>query len=778
MDADRPNAEACASLSTRPDDADARYRQRVRRCFMNGKPCIFCNSLLPSNTDAAPESDVRPSPDPGVFVVMPFRPNLDTFYEWSLKNYLKEGLGIRDEKQIRRADEFRNIGYIMCEKICRRIQEADLIVVDLSLDNPNVFYELGLAVGLNKRLLLICDESEYARRQQADGFWHSIGVGVHDMPDAAQVVVKYPNVGFLSIEKFPPEACAMRVPLGPLKPKMNIVPLLVPGESPRHLNDDIKVGFAEALRGALGVAIHSMRTAPADDPSLSPRGKVRALPGVEAALESLDKEVRRLWSDAAMVPWLVDKPSGRLPSFATIAPKVDGAFACIVDLAGENPLSYFWLGYCHARGINVIPIFRPLAVEGASNRNAGQSDRDVLRITLAKTADLDAVADPSPRDATTPGSSHVLAFDLRALWYIDFSDKEVKQLASLLEGVLEELVARDVPRRQRNIFWERLTRESTVHIFTGAVHHPSLSREVVGDWDLRTVSELVRFLSSADESVIPELVRPMYVPETIRQKMGAQWQGKQSLAEYVKHIRDQLKDRNCLLIASADVNPVTEIALDKAYDAKDRCFGLSGKTQVLDRFTIALKGPVDQENPLAQTADTGTIAGTSQIRPFFSRDSDELKKDHRGFRRGANTLQQRYYSQDDAANGKEFAVLAHLVVMRNPFSGRVKDAIIVILNGVSGPGTYGLAEVLTGGTTKEKMSAAEGLLEDINDSWDKSAKRADFVGVEAIIKVNITPELEEANRPFSDLRGVKSWEWARDGEGAEQFECGPSPIWK
>lgn len=48
------------------------------------------------------------------FVIMPFRPNLDTFYEWRLKPYL-ESAGFRSDR-IRRADQFSNTGYVMCEK--------------------------------------------------------------------------------------------------------------------------------------------------------------------------------------------------------------------------------------------------------------------------------------------------------------------------------------------------------------------------------------------------------------------------------------------------------------------------------------------------------------------------------------------------------------------------------------------------------------------------------------------------------------------------------------
>lgn len=739
-----------------------RFRQRVRRCFMNGKPCIFCNSLLPEKVEIPSKANCisekkgdystsKLGSEASVFVVMPFRPNLDTFYDWSLKSYLKEGLGI-SEKQIRRADEFRNIGYIMCEKICRRIQEADLVVVDVSLDNPNVFYELGLAVGLNKPILVICDKTQYEHRTEA--FWHSIGIGVREKPNAERTVVRYPNVGFLSSDDFPLADRVTRVALEPLVPKMHIVPLLVPEKSPQYTGDDIDVGFEEALKAALGVAIHQMKSPDSTKSSIDLCG----LPGVSDALDILSDNVKQLWADAKNEPYVFKKDSKEPRSFAELAPQVDAAFTCIIDLAGERPLSYYWLGYCHARGINVIPIFRPLVELSPAQTDSSKS---LTEITHQAYASLE-----------NSGVSHVLAFDIRALWYIDFRGKEVRQLASLLKGVLEELVTRDVPRHERNIFWERLTRESTVHIVTGAVHHGELGREVVGDWDLRTVSELVRFLSSADESVIPELVRPMYAPETIRQKMASGWNGEKSLGAYITHIKEQLEDRNCLLIASADVNPVTEVALGSAYIVPDECLFTSKeernheKEEVQDRVVLALKGLVEHSHVDVKSIhrknkpEDVTIADAiNPINPFFSQDSSKLKRDCRGFLVGnKKVLQETYYSQDEAAKHDAFFVLAHLVVMRNFFSTRVKDTIIVILNGVSGPGTYGLAEVLTGGTTESKSSDAERLLKEINDKWTTESIKPNFRGVEVIIKVKIEPEHKEPKQFVSDVRGVTSWD--------------------
>lgn len=54
-----------------------------------------------------------------------------------------------------RADKVLQLGFIMCQRICRKIQQSDFVLADISIPNPNVYYELGLSYGLNKKIILI-----------------------------------------------------------------------------------------------------------------------------------------------------------------------------------------------------------------------------------------------------------------------------------------------------------------------------------------------------------------------------------------------------------------------------------------------------------------------------------------------------------------------------------------------------------------------------------------------------------------------------------------------
>jgi hypothetical protein len=263
MPTEKISGTARTNLREKFKSKTPQFPQRIRRCYMTGKQCIFC-SQTPSSQHT--QIDIEPK---GVFVIMPFRPNLDTFYEWSLKRYIESGLEI-EEKEIRRADEFRNIGYVMCEKICRRIQEAELVVVDFSVDNPNVFYEFGLAVGLNKPILIICDNQLSTSNGRAKDFWKSLGIPFEEdeTGEIPKCVVIYPSVGFLSSTINDIVKMSRQIPLKPLKAdRLKILALLtqektveeIPKEGNDSIQEDIDVDFHVAVEAAIGVAIDNIK---------------------------------------------------------------------------------------------------------------------------------------------------------------------------------------------------------------------------------------------------------------------------------------------------------------------------------------------------------------------------------------------------------------------------------------------------------------------------------------------------------------------------------------
>jgi len=102
-------------------------------CFKNLEDCPFHSADEKSNT---------------VFVLIPFEERFGEVYLKGIKDGLPTGW------ECSRSDERWDIPEAVC-KICKSIQEATLIIADITGRNPNVFLELGLSFGLEKKFILI-----------------------------------------------------------------------------------------------------------------------------------------------------------------------------------------------------------------------------------------------------------------------------------------------------------------------------------------------------------------------------------------------------------------------------------------------------------------------------------------------------------------------------------------------------------------------------------------------------------------------------------------------
>jgi hypothetical protein len=105
----------------------------LRTCFKNLEPCPF------SVEEKANKA----------FVFMPFSNELQNIYTYGIKETL-EDLGWT----CHRSDEKFDTPEIICT-ICKNVQESSLIFADLTGRNPNVFLEVGLAFGLEKRVVFL-----------------------------------------------------------------------------------------------------------------------------------------------------------------------------------------------------------------------------------------------------------------------------------------------------------------------------------------------------------------------------------------------------------------------------------------------------------------------------------------------------------------------------------------------------------------------------------------------------------------------------------------------
>ena len=107
--------------------------EKMPTCFKNLESCSFVVEEKPKHA----------------FVLMPFKEEMKVIYVDGIKETLLE-LGW----VCSRADEKFDTPEIICT-ICKNIQEASLVIADLTGKNENVFLEVGLAFGLGKHVAFL-----------------------------------------------------------------------------------------------------------------------------------------------------------------------------------------------------------------------------------------------------------------------------------------------------------------------------------------------------------------------------------------------------------------------------------------------------------------------------------------------------------------------------------------------------------------------------------------------------------------------------------------------
>jgi hypothetical protein len=94
-------------------------------------------------------------PKPFVFVLMPFAKEFDVIYDEGIKSAcLFKEVDMYCERVDKQIYDERII-----DRIYNQINKADYIIADLSGRNTNVFYETGYAHALNKKVILLIDDS-------------------------------------------------------------------------------------------------------------------------------------------------------------------------------------------------------------------------------------------------------------------------------------------------------------------------------------------------------------------------------------------------------------------------------------------------------------------------------------------------------------------------------------------------------------------------------------------------------------------------------------------
>jgi hypothetical protein len=747
---------------------------RVDPCFMTGKGCVYTDQIdeaVQSRTlKGKVESELRDLKEVKGFMITPFRPRLRVFFENCLRPFFYENYDPRnllDDAEDRdrlisleRADDVARPGIIVCEGICKRIQEADFVVADISVPNDNVFYELGLAYGIGGRILLIHQKGAQFGDERARYFRKGEG---------ERSVKQYENLERIEAEQFKVseyfwrQDSAIRVkesePTEVLFFEMMLDGKREKEPGPTRLDDeDIRLSFSEHVLSDIGLALRRI-TKDLQSPG---KGQQARIP--KAYLEGT---IEKYLQKAAIV-----EPSDE---FRATRDRVDNSYCLVVRTGIDcHPMAYFWLGYAHARGKNVIPITR-LVMEEERPLPALDTDENILPGVSHKLAPYSA-----PR-----GKVLDLAFDIRAQRHMTFNPQHPELLEHQLEQTLSEMIKADFSEWSRRRFWATLLgSRGEVSIITGGLHSEEHNREMVGDWDLRAASELTSYFSR--HQYRPKIATPIYQPEFAR---GPSRSGADYIEKYIRQvIRDiEIAEKTCVVIASPDVNPLTEILLGRLFSVGDDLLfsNRHPKRRYANEALIVCK---ERKGILGRTdgaTEAWRKARDRLQRAFYQESQGKGETEQRGFwSRGFKEGDRKllpYYGQDVRSGGKPFEIYAQLIVARNPFSTRkpgdaaTPERYVVILNGVSGPATFALTQVLTGGGTKRPPSPGRDTLdqsEAILNRFLTSIRKPHFHCVYSLIKVKVgdDPRLSAAAGTTFDWRGVLSWEVVRGPDGIKEVQ--------
>jgi hypothetical protein len=684
---------------------------------MTGKGCVYRDAI-----DRGLEQRARGASCKG-FMLMPFRENLEVFFRNTLipffeSNYAEPG---RPETlALDRADQVRRPGIIICEGICKRIQESDFVVADISVPNDNVFYELGLAYGIGQKVLAVHHhEGEF-------------GIAMAAYFRVANLqAFPYIDLNPIRTADFPAQRYVWRprqsdVVYMPTEPeKLLLFYEHVYGKDPfdgrTQQNDvrgpkagDIRLSFRTHVMSNVGLAIERIFQ------SIAPLGARHESGERGSVIASYRDIVAKLREPKELKP---------VAPFLELKAEIDACYCMIVRTGKEcHPMAYFWLGYGHGLGKNIIPI---------------------------------TVVDEGPESPDKSGIDD-LAFDIRAQRHMTFVLQKPHLLEIQIKNSLRDMIYSDLAEWSRKRFWDKmLGKRGQVSIFTGALHHERINREMIGDWDLRAVSELTAYFSRHQYRASIET--PIYSPEYARQADSSI-----NTSRYIAQLREMMQGKNCVLIASPDVNPLTEIILGHIYGVGDG-----------ELFTGALnlsKHPkamvVVKQVPRKGGGEGKTMPTLIHNRAFYVEEwgEEEGGSTTRGFRSGRiphQTILKRFISQQDLERDT-FEVYAHLVIVPNPYvkEGQRGRRYIIVLNGVSGPATFALTHVLTGGVNEEFVSYPdffdpEAASEEVLREMLKEIRKPDFKGLESIAEVRVGPAKDserELSGITSDWRRILGWD--------------------
>ena len=164
----------------------------------------FCDSLAQKAVDAAIKLaakkcghcfDLSPSVDNNAFVIMPYGGDFEKVFEaieGAFSRNAKTNALIYQlpaELKCRRADQ-NKVGKLD-RSLLKQIYEASLLIIDLTDNNPNVMFELGIGIGLGKKVILINQHPEKSAIDLAN--WIQIPYSLPELEKLTKTLVEAIN---------------------------------------------------------------------------------------------------------------------------------------------------------------------------------------------------------------------------------------------------------------------------------------------------------------------------------------------------------------------------------------------------------------------------------------------------------------------------------------------------------------------------------------------------------------------------------------------------------
>jgi len=611
-----------------------------RTCFMNGESCIYRYDIARHN------SSLKRVEDAAAFMLMPFGGTLEQVYESQIKpciHYLlKKDNDLRGSNIHRSDDASLGAGYIICQRICRQIQESQLVCAEISSNNSNVFYELGFAFAIGRDISLFMQNSVSEKRKSK--IINSLGISVDDvnfytpfeMLQSDDIVLwdfvwaqkRWTDevsekdvfgercdgdVGQSDVEKVK----VFEVEEECVEEKENITVLLA----------DTTIFVEKVARQKLEYGIHDLC-----------RGAVHS--AIDAVFKS--QEVEGWKKDEVEINDIVigdieDRDS--VKSFYEIKNRIERSSIVVICTSQDEPMSYFWLGFSHGIEKTVIPITPLMPAYKKSN------------ITIKGRA-------------SSVRKKEKLPFDVRALWHIHFYCNEPNRLQGQLEKIFENAInglSKNTEKISQKKFWKEIEESGSISIYVGSAGIENEKRHAVGEWDYKTVSEIAGYHTITNKAIELDIGTP------IIQRYGKHEEDERAM------LYKKIRGGNSIIVGSPDVNDMSEVALSMSYGLEP-----FGNDKGLSDGLVSVKA-IDKE-----------YSGYYFFQNYMEADQ------RRGFyeyKEGVRVDDGKYMSQYHSYDSKteygysvHFAYLSKFKINRNH---------VVLLQGSTGPATLALAQILT-----------------------------------------------------------------------------------